>query len=143
MIYDSALTFSSAQAITASAVSTNSVDLSKARNIGVGSDLYVVAVVTTAFTDSGSDTTLQIDLQGSAASNFGSPTSQTIGIFAALSAAGTVLVGKVSPGLAGNLRYLQGNYTIANGSLSTGAITVFLTHDPDQYTSYAKNYTVS
>ena len=40
MMLDALLNLSSAQAVTATAVSTNSIDLSTARDVGVGNDLY-------------------------------------------------------------------------------------------------------
>ena len=51
MITDQLLRLSDAQGpITATAVSTNTVDLQVARDIGEGRELYVVFTVTTAFT---------------------------------------------------------------------------------------------
>ena len=53
MYQDALLTFSSAQAVTATAASTSHVDLGQVRNIGVGENLYVVCVCTVAMTDAG------------------------------------------------------------------------------------------
>lgn len=140
MITDSALQFSSAQAITATAISTNVVDLTLNRNIGVGEDLYVGVVVVTAFTDSGSDSTVAVQVVG------GSTTSpatvrQTVGTFAALSAVGVSLVAKLQPNVIID-RYIALNYVVANGSLTTGALTSFLTHDIDAFTAYASGFLI-
>lgn len=141
MFHDALCQFSAAQAITATAASTNCVDLGLNRNIGVGEDLYVGVVVVTAFTDSGSDSTVAVTVVG------GSTTSpatvrQTLGTFAALSAVGTRLVAKLQPDAIID-RYLGLNYTVANGSLTTGALTSFLTHDIDAFTAYASGFVVS
>jgi hypothetical protein len=144
MYQDALMTFSQAQAITAAAESTNYVDLGVARNIGVGENLYVVTVVTTAFTDSGSNSTLAVDLYGDATANSFTPDgSQRLFVIPALAAAGDTFVARISPGFAGNYRYAEMYYTPAGGDLSTGAVTSFVTTDVAQYASYAKGYTIS
>lgn len=143
MIHDALLLFSDAQALTAAAASTSYVDLGAARNIGVGEDLYVVLVVDVALTDSGSNSTVTVDLYGDSSTTFTPDGTQTLFTIAAVAAAGTKYVAKISPGLAAQYRYMELYYTMNNGDLSTGSVTAFITHDPDQYTSYAKNYTLS
>lgn len=98
MYVDAELQFSDAQAVTASAASTNIVDLGSPRNIGVGCELYLVCAVTTAMTDAGSDSTITVILETDDNDSFSSATTaQTIGTFAATSAAGTRLVAKLQP----------------------------------------------
>jgi hypothetical protein len=143
MYQDSLLTFSQAQAITAAAASTNYVNLGAVRNIGVGQALYVVTVVTTAFTDTGSNSTLTVDLYGDSSTTFTPDATQTMFTIAAVAAAGDVYVGRISPGMAGNYKYVELYYTPNNGDLSAGAVTSFITTDVAQYASYAKNYTIS
>lgn len=141
MIHDLFLQFSAAQAITASALSTNVVDLTLNRNIGVGEDLYVGVIVVTAFTDSGSDSTVTVQIVGGSTTT---PTTlrQTIGTFAALSAVGTRLVAKLQPNVLID-RYIGLQYVVLNGDLTTGALTSFMTHDIDAFTAYASGFVVS
>lgn len=123
--------------------STNLVDLGAARNIGVGESLYFVIVVDTALTDASSNSTMTITLETDDNSSFSSATTaQTIGTFEALAAAGTRLVAKLQPD-AINERYLRVKYTVANGDLSTGKFTAFLTKDLQAYTSYPDGFTIS
>ena len=56
MLTDALLQLSSAQAVTTTAVSTNTIDLGTARDIGTGEDLYAVITVDEAATASGSAT---------------------------------------------------------------------------------------
>lgn len=123
--------------------STNLIDLGSARNIGVGEDIYFVIQVDTAFTDSASNSTMAITLETDDNASFSSATTaQTIGTFAALSAAGTRLIAKLQPD-AINERYLRVKYTVANGDLSTGKFTSFLTTGIDAITAYPSGFTIS
>jgi uncharacterized protein YdbL (DUF1318 family) len=143
MYQDAHNQFSSAQAVTATAASTNLIDLGAIRNMGVGENLYLVVVCTTAMTDAGSDSTLAVTVETDDNSSFSSATTtQTIGTFAAVSAAGTKLVARIQPDQM-NERYVRLKYTPANGNLTTGSFTAFITHDIDAYTSYADGITIS
>jgi hypothetical protein len=143
MILDAQLLFSDAQALTASAASTSSVDLGAVRNLGVGENLYIVLTVDVALTDSGSNSTVTVDLQGDSTTTFTPDGTQTLFSIAALAAAGTVYIARIAPGLASNYRYLQLYYTMVNGDLSTGTVTAFITHDVAAYSAYADNITIS
>lgn len=138
--------FSDAQAVTAAAASTSQIDLGPgtSRNIGVGKPLYIVVCVDTAFTDSGSDSTLAVALQTSSdnASSDAYASVQTIGTFAALSAAGTRLVAMIQPDAVLE-RYIQLYYTPASGNLTAGAVTAFLTDNIDAFTAYPDNQTIT
>lgn len=140
MILDAENLFSSAQAITASAASTNIIDLSQVRDIGVGEDIYVVALVTTAFTDTGGDSTVAVTLETDDNEAFSSPALavQTLGTFGASAAAGSKLVAKLQPGAIVQ-RYMRAYYTVAGGSLTTGAISCFLTLDIEAARIYPNN----
>ena len=72
MITDKLLRVSTDQAITVDAVSTDTIDLSVARDIGEGKDLYMHFTVTEAFTAAGA-ATLTLQVIGSTAANLGSP----------------------------------------------------------------------
>lgn len=143
MYVDAQNLFSDAQAITASAASTNLIDFGSARDIAVGRELYVVIIVDTAFTDAGSDSTVTVTVETDDNAGFASATVvQTIGTFAALSAAGSRKVARLQPD-AGWERYVRLNYTVANGDLTTGALTAFLALDLQAFTAYPIGYTVS
>jgi hypothetical protein len=69
-ILDRQILFSNEQAITATAASTDVVDLGANRDIGAGEPLYVLVQVMQAFDNL---TSLTIALQTSATENFASP----------------------------------------------------------------------
>lgn len=73
MITDAENTLAAATALTATAVSPNTIDLSQARDVGPGEDVRIYFSVDVALT-SGGATTLQIQAITSAAANLGSPT---------------------------------------------------------------------
>ena len=128
MYIDAHNLFDDAAAHLTTEASTNLIDLGAIRNMGVGEDIYFVIQVDTAFTDGSSNSTMAITLETDDNASFSSATTaQTIGTFAALTAAGTRLVAKLQPD-AINERYLRVKYTVANGDLTTGAFTAFLTN---------------
>jgi hypothetical protein len=111
--------------------------------MGVGDHTYAVALVTTAFTDGSSDSTLEVKLQSDNDVAFGSVDSeQILGTFSALAAAGSKLVAQLQVDKI-NSRYLRGYYTPANGNLTTGAVSLFLVKDIDAITAYANGYTIA
>lgn len=142
MILDNQLLFSDAQAVTATAASTNYINFGAVRNMGVGENLYVVVLVDVAMTDSGSDSTITVALEGDSTSTFTPDYTRNLFTFSALSAAGTVKIARLSPGDVA-LHYLQLKYTPANGNLTTGSFTAFITHDVEAYSSYADAITIS
>ena len=118
-ILDRQILFSNEQAITASAASTDVVDLGANRDIGAGEPLYVLVQVMQAFDNL---TSLTIALQTSATENFASPvqlTARTVAL-ASLTAGATFSVGPV-PG--GTLRYVRLYYTVTGTTPTTGKIT--------------------
>lgn len=143
MYIDSQELFSDSQAVTATAASTNLIDLGAIRDLGVGEPIYVVVGCTVAMTDSGSDSTVTVTVETDDSSAFSSATtSQTIGTFSATSAAGTALIAALQVGGA-NERYVRLKYTVANGNLTTGSFDGFLTRNIQKYTSYPDNITIS
>lgn len=147
MLTDNELFFSDAQAITASAASTNYLDLGIAgRNIGSGEELHLVMIVSTAFTDASSDSTVTASLQTDDNTSFSTATTiRTFDTLAALTAVGTTRIYKLEPFTAAGLyeRYIQLYYTVAGGNLTTGAIKAFLTLDVQTWKAYASGYTVT
>jgi hypothetical protein len=124
-------------------VATNIIDHGAIRAMGTGENLCIVLTIDVALTDSGSDSTVTVDLQTDDNSGFSSnATSQTLFTIPAVSAAGTKFVARMNVGAA-NERYSRLFYTMNNGNLSTGTVTAEIVHDVDAYTSYAKGYTIS
>lgn len=142
MYVDSQLLFSDAQAITAAAGSTNTIDFSAVRDMGVGQDLYVVCLLDVAMTDASSDSTLAVALETDSTTSFTPDATRTLFTFAALSAAGTVKYARLGPDDI-NLQYARLLYTPANGNLTTGSVTAFITTDIQKYKAYADNVTIS
>lgn len=142
MLVDAQLLFSDAQAITAAAASTNIIDVAAARDLGTGQDLYVVVCVDVAFTDGSSDSTLAVALECDSTDSFTPDSTRTLFTFPALSAVGDKKIAKLGPGDL-NYRYARLYYTPANGNLTTGSVTAFITHNVDSYTSYADGITIS
>ena len=100
MLLDAENRFSNAQAVTSAAASTNHLDMSANNDVGTGCPLYIHLNVDTAFTDTGSNSTLDCYLQGDddADGTFGNTTNlQLLGTFAATSAAGTTLKAVIDP----------------------------------------------
>lgn len=143
MILDAQNLFSDAQAITANAASTNIIDLGSARDIGTGENLYIGMVIDTTFGDSGNNSTCAVVLETDDNDAFSSATSaQTLWTIPTNAAAGTVYYARLAPG-AINERYARVYYTMTNGDMSAGAVTTFLTHDIQKYTSYASGLRIS
>lgn len=144
MIHDALLLFSDAQAVTAAAASTSYVDLGAVRDIGAGEPLYIMVTIDVAFTDSGSDSTLTVDLYGDSSTTFTPDGTTTLFTIPALAAAGAAYIARLSPSAAAlQYRYIELYYTPNNGNLSAGTVTAFMCHDIQRYVSYAKGYTIS
>jgi len=145
MYVDSQTQFSNAQAITASAESENVMDLRPGAEsrIGTGENLYIHINVDVAFADAGSDSTVTVTLESDDAEAFPSATTrQTIGTFGALSAIGARLIAKIAPEILTEA-FVRLQYTVANGNLSTGSVTAFVTTGIDAFTAYPSGFTIS
>jgi len=143
MYTDALLSLSSAQAVTASAVSTNTLDLGTARDIAAGEELYVVVTVDETVTADGA-ATVTFQIISSAAANLGSPTiiSQTGPIPKADLTAGRMPINihLDSPQLLAQpigQRYLGLQYTVATGPLTAGKFTAQIV---DTEVTSGKNY---
>ena len=133
------------QAVTATANSTNVVDLSLARDVGEGEDLYVQFTVGTAFTAGGA-ATLTPTVVVSAADTLSTPTTiATAGTIAvATLVAGYSFAVRLNPQIASlGLRYLGAIYTVATGPMTAGTITAdIVTEIQDGKKFYASGFTV-
>ena len=141
------------QAVTATANSTNVVDLSLARDIGEGDDVYVSFSVGTAFTAAGA-ATLTPTVVVSAADTLTTPTTLGTGgtIAVASLVAGYTFVIRVNPQLfyssttnsSLGLRYLGVIYTVATGPMTAGTITADVVLDiQDGKKFYASGFLVT
>lgn len=149
MILDKFLEFSDAQAVTATAISTNVVDLyplggNASRDIGSGENIYLIVRTLAAATDVTSDATLTVTFESSNAEDLSASTvhfSTGALAFATFSPAGTELARFKLPG--GNyLRYLGVRYTVAAGPLTGGTFDAFIVKDDQAYRSYAVGSTI-
>lgn len=145
MITDALLRVSADQAVTATAVSTNTVDLSVARDIGEGNDLYMNFAVTEAALAAGA-ATVEFQVIASAAAALTSPT--VIGSSGAIAKTSLTLGANVSvrinPQIASlGLRYLGANYVVSTGPLTAGKFTADIVETiQDGRKSYASGFTV-
>ena len=125
MIIDKLLRVSEDQAVTATAVSTDKIDLGTARDIGEGQSLYVVFTVTEVFATLTS-LTFEVVTDDNAA--LSSPTviasSGAITLAGGGLAAGKQHVVQIPPQI-GSLseRYLGARYTVGGSSATTGKVT--------------------
>lgn len=150
MITDALLQLSSAQAVTASAVSTNTIDMSVARNIGAGNDMYAVFTVDEAATAAGAATVnLQVitspnaDLSSPNVLVETGPLAKTEFTLARRPIA-LCLPSSILLALSKGERYLGVQYTVATGPLTAGKFSCALT-DSDVNTgqNYASGFTVA
>ena len=144
MFLDAQLRFSDAQAITADAESTNTIDMSAVRDIGTGRPLHIVTVVDVAMTDGSSDSTLAVILHADSTTTITPDATLTLYTIPAVTGTGNMYISTLSPGHAVmQYRYFALRYTPANGNLTTGSFTSFIALDIQQATLYADNITIS
>ena len=143
MITDKLLRVSEDQAVTSTAVSTNTVDLGSARDIGEGTPLYMNFAVTEAFANG---TSITFEVTTSASANLSTPTvigSSTAVVTSALTLGKNVVV-RLNPDIGGKgQRYLGARYTVA-GTMNAGKVTADVVEtigDGQKY--YASGFTVS
>lgn len=160
MYVDSQIEFSDAQAVTATAISSNVYDLfsmglgggatdvtpNTRLDIGQGTDhLYLVVNTAVTATDTGNDATLTITLES--ADDAGLTTNAQVHYssgaiaFASFATAGTNLVAIRLPSALFR-RYLGVRYTVANGPLTAGAFDAFVTPTLQQNRIYKSGFTV-
>lgn len=125
---DQNLVMSDAQAVTATAVSTKSIDTATAlRDIGSGEPVELIVVITTTVAASGGASTTTFTLQDSADnSTFADVVSSAAIAKASLVAGYEALRIRLPFGLR---RYIAMNYTVATNNWTAGAVTAYLTTD--------------
>ena len=143
MITDSLLRVSEDQAVTTTAVSTNTIDLGVARDVGEGTALYMNFALTEAFANG---TSVVFEVITSASANLGTPTvigSSTVLATAALTLGKNIVV-RLNPDIAGKgQRYLGARYTVA-GTMNAGKVTADIVETiGDGQKCYASGFTVA
>lgn len=160
MYVDTQSELSDAQAVTATAISSNVLDLltptvgaatltglnpNTITDIGQGEDIYLVVATAVAATDTGSDATLTVSLESDTVVGLSSAPvvhfSTGALAFAAFAPAGTILAQIKLPN-ADYKRYLGVRYTVASGPLTAGAFDAFLTKDIQRAKAYKSAFTV-
>jgi hypothetical protein len=143
MITDKFLRVSDAQAVTTTAVSTDKIDLSVAREIGEGDDLFMVFSVGTAFAR-GTSINFQVTVADDAALSTNATTIGMSGVIltAALTASSQQVV-RLNPQIASlGRRYLGATYTVV-GTMSAGTVTADIVTDiQDGKKFYANGFAV-
>lgn len=145
-IMDKNLLFSSAQAVTATAASTDVIDLGAQMDYGIGDNpaLKLLALVITAFSTTNSGT-LTVAFQGSTDNVTFDTYAQTIALTAGALTAGARLfdidVPRPSSGQS-RPRYLRLNYTVAN-NFTAGTVTAGLLLDRGDRIAYPPGIGIS
>ncbi len=145
MITDANLQLSSAQAVTATAFSTNTIDLSVARDIGTGEDLDIHVSVDTTCTAAGG-ATVQFQVVTSDNANLSSPIilNETDAIPIATLVKGYRMELEIPAQIGSNgHRYLGLQYTVGTGPLTAGAFTATIALDVEDRKTYASGFTVA
>jgi hypothetical protein len=131
--------FSQDQAVTASAASTDYIDLGAARDLGNGTRLEILVLVTEAVTATGS-ATVQVALQSDDNSSFSSPTNLVLSdaIPKASLTVGTQVLRVAVPH--GTERYVRLYFTVASGPLTAGKFTSGLVPLRQANVAYASGF---
>ena len=146
MITDKLLRVSTDQAVTSTAVSTDTIDLSVARDIGEGKKLIMNFAVTEAATDSGS-ATVTFQVIGSASADLSSPV--VLGSTGAIAKADLTLGANIAVDInsligSKGYRYIGANYVVATGPLTAGKFTADIVETvQDGKKFYASGFTVA
>lgn len=150
MLTDAFLQLSTAQAVTATAVSTNTIDLGVARDIAPGKPMYAVFQTDVTATAGGA-ATVDFQVVSSAAANLSSPTviadSGPVPV-AQLTAGRRLMAVGIGPQVLttapNGQRFIGAQYTVATGPLTAGAFTCTITDTlPPGAQLYGSGFTVA
>lgn len=132
MYIDKLLQVSSSQALTATAGSTDVVDLKTARNIGPGQPMWLCVAVKTAL--AGTSPTLQVAIETDDNSGFSSATALVTSQVFTAAPAGMLIV---LPMTMTNEGFLRAKYTLG-GTSPTATVDAWLTNqEPQTWKSFA------
>lgn len=128
-------------------VSTDTIDLSLARDIGEGEDLYMVFNIVAAYNNL---TSLQFEVIGAtnAALSTGVVSlgsSGAVALAAGPSTAGSMIIVRINPQYASlGVRYMGARYTTVGTTPTTGSVCAYITHAPqDGRKFYASGFSVT
>lgn len=143
MLIDVQNVFSDAQALTATAVSTNVIDLGADNNVGIGEPMAVVIQLTVAADATTGDETYTAAIKTDSAVGFGSSTTLTTLTITRGDAAGTQYQ-YILPKSTDLKRYLRVDYTLG-GTTPTVTLDAWLTplDGLEKNVPYADNITIS
>jgi hypothetical protein len=136
MEIDKELEFSDAQAVTASAASTNHIDLGAARSVGVSSKLFAVVTVTTELDSAAEGASLQVQLQCDDNSGFASAKTvlESEVVAEAALVAGYQIVLPIPPNM--DERYVRLNYAVTGENFTSGAVHAAIVRDYPKTKAY-------
>jgi hypothetical protein len=143
---DANLTFCKQQAAYNNTVSTNIIDLSAIRDIGVGKQPYIIVQVDgEAMTDSGNNSNTTVYFQTDGVEAFNSATNSiTLGTFVTNSAIGTKIGPiPIPPGKADEQYCALYFSQSGTGDLTTGKFTGWITYEPQLHDTYPDAVTIS
>lgn len=133
--------FSDEQAITAAAVSDEVLRVGP--DLGCGNELYLEVLVTTAFTDADSNSTLTVAMEGDSTESFTPDATETVVTIPAVAAIGDKFIARLNPGFAPlQLEFIRLKYTPNNGNLTTGAVSAYIVDSIDRAVHYADAVTI-
>lgn len=147
MILDKTNEFSDGQAITASAISTNVIDLNPDNanpiiGIGSGEPVELIVQVDTTATAAGA-ATVTVSLESSAAPNMSAPTVHiTTGAVALADLTAGSEIARFRLPAGDYKRYLGVRYTVGTGPLTAGAFSAFIVKDGQSRRTYKSGWTV-
>lgn len=143
MLIDALLLFSDAQALTATAVSTNVIDLGADSNVGIGEPMAVVVSLDVAADDSDGDETYSVDLQADSTAAFSSAAVIATRAITRGDVAGTKYVLSIPADTSGE-QFLRLNFTLG-GTTPTATVTAYVIPQSmvQNYVSYADGFTIS
>jgi len=143
MYIDAQHLFSNSQALTATANSTNLIDLGGDHNVGIGEPMAVVISVEVALDDSDADETYVFTVQTDDNSSFSSAATIATKTATRGDAAGTKYVLPI-PADTSAEQYLRVVYTLG-GTSPSGTVSAFLIPQSmiNNYVSYADGFTIS
>ena len=143
MITDKLLRVSEDQAVTSSAYSTDTIDLSVARDVGEGTALYMNFALTEAFAN-GTNITFEVVTSANANLSSHDVVGSSTTIATAALTLGKNIVVTLNPDIAGKgQRYLGARYTVV-GTMNAGKVTADVVEtigDGQKY--YASGFTVA
>lgn len=152
MLLDSTLQFSAAQALTATAVSTNVVNLVDDRDMGIGRNVELVIVGSDTFASAAGTATLQVQVQYS----------EDNVTYVTAAESDVMTITQLNSAIANNEPYLLAmplprpkkgtdtapqyvrlNYIVGTQSFTAGTVTAFINIGRDDVVYYPRNYSVT